>query len=115
MKNQVLSLNPYSLIHLKGFELKLNKKIIGVLSFILIIALFASYIIQANLVTKDKYLIKKKEIKVEEIAQENKKLKINFAQETSLENIEKMAQNLGFKKTSEIKYIKILEGSLVTK
>ncbi len=112
--NHTFVLNPYFILPFPS-SLKSKLKAFSILSFILIFSLLAYYVVQVNLMIKESYLIKKYEIKAERLTQQNKDLDISFAQTTSLENLEKLAQELNFKKTGEIKYIKILESSLVTK
>ena len=94
---------------------KINLKIFWVLSFCLILSFSIFYVFQVNEMVKTNYLIKIYKEKIENLSQTNKTLEINFAHITSLENIGKQAGELNFEKIRKVKYIQILESSLVTK
>jgi uncharacterized protein YxeA len=110
----VLILNP-SFILRDSFSLKrkLTLKILWILLFISIIFLLALYIFQVNSLTGENYLLKKQERNLAEIKREKEILEINFSRANSLANIENYFQNQNFKKANQVKYIQILETSIV--
>ncbi|PJE69476.1 MAG: hypothetical protein COU98_01830 [Candidatus Staskawiczbacteria bacterium CG10_big_fil_rev_8_21_14_0_10_38_10] len=113
--NHTIALNPYIL--LKNFTLgkKINLKMFWVFNFVIIISLLVFYVLQVNEITRESYLIKNHLETLENLSQESKVFEINFAQNSSLENIKKMAEELNFGKVDRVKYIQVLEGVLVTK
>ncbi len=116
--NHTISLNPYiflgrSLISKK--TIKINFKIFWFLSFVLISSLLVVYVFQINKITKEGYLIKSYIEKTNNLSQANKVLEINLANNSSLENIRKMAEDLNFEKINRVKYIQILENALVSR
>jgi len=85
------------------------------LTFILISALLVFYIFQVNSLTSQIYLFQNQERKLTEIKKENESLEIDFSKANSLVNIENYFKNQGFEKAKRVKYIQILETSVVAK
>ena len=95
--------------------LQISLKIFWVLSLISILTLLILYVFQVNSFTDENYLLKNQERKLTEIKKEKEILEINFSQARSLANIENYFQNQNFEKANQVKYIQILETSVVTK
>jgi hypothetical protein len=70
------------------------------------------YIYQINVLTKGTYLISSYKNSIEEISKENKKLEVNFAENSFLGEVLTKTQELNFEKTTAVKYIQVLESSL---
>jgi len=94
---------------------KLSLKLFWILGFVLVLSLSIFYVFQVNEITKETYLTKNYLKEIDSISQGNRILEINFAHTSYLGDIEKNVQTLNFEKVKKIKYIQILEGSLVTK
>ncbi|HUW71633.1 MAG TPA: hypothetical protein VMV66_00335 [Candidatus Humimicrobiaceae bacterium] len=95
-----------------NLRLSLALKFFWTFVSILIISLLVLYVFQINALTGENYLLTSQEKKILEIKKEAEILKIDFAKANSLANIEDYFQNRGFKKTNEVKYIRILESSV---
>jgi hypothetical protein len=96
-------------------QISINIKFFWVLIFVLIGILLIFYIFQVSAFAKEAYLIKNYEKKLKEIAEEKKKLEIEFSKLNSLENMEILVKNLGFEKVKKVDYIRVLEGVVVKK
>lgn len=94
---------------------KFSLKALWIITLISITALLIFYIFQVNFLTKETYLIQNHEKKLNQLSLENENLEINFSKLNSLENIEKYIQSQNFEKISKVKYIRVLEGTVVTK
>ena len=73
------------------------------------------YIFQVGSLTKDIYLIKDYERKLDNLSKGNETLEINFSKSNSLSNIEGFLSKENFVKSNKVKYIQILESSVVAK
>jgi len=104
-----------SLIRPFNLRRKFSFKIFWILSSIAILALSTFYILQVNSLAREKFLIESYEEKLNQLSENNEILEINFAQSSSLENIGNYLQNKNFEKVSQVKYIRILESSVVKK
>ena len=91
------------------------KKVFLTITFISILALLVFYIFQVNALTKETYLIQSCEKKLSQLSGENETLEVNFSKASSLSNIESYLQSQNFEKVSQVKYIYILESSVVAK
>lgn len=94
---------------------KLSLKIFWILGCVSVLSLSIFYVFQVNEITKETYLTKNYLKEIDSISRGNKILEINFAHISYLGDIEKNVQALNFEKVKKIKYIQILEGSLVVK
>jgi len=113
--NNTFALNHYFLLSYRmSFNRILGFKTILLLGFLLTFFLTLFYTIQYSNMMKAGFLIKNYGEKIESLYQENENLEINFASVTSLDNVKKMASELGFEKTENIRYIKVLENAFVT-
>lgn len=68
-----------------------------------------------NQLTKGTYLMQDYEKRIEILSQERKNLKIAFAESGFMGSIEQKTRELNFEKTTEIKYIQILDNSVAVK
>ena len=98
-----------------SFKWKVSLRILGILGSISIFALLVLYIFQVNSLAREVFLIEDYQKNLAQIIENNEKLEINFAKFSSLENIENYLQNQNFEKAIKIKYIRILESSVVKK
>ena len=98
-------------ITLMGF-LKINWKMVYLLSISLSLLLLVFYIFFVNELTKGTYLIKNYNKEMNNLLQENKTLEANFAESSFLGGVQDKVKKLGFEKTTEIKYKEILDNSL---
>ena len=94
--------------------LSLNLKLFWVLSLISVLALLVLYIFQVNSLTREVYFIENQEEKLKVITQENEALEIDFSRAGSLANLESYLQDKNFEKAKQVRYIQILESSVVT-
>jgi len=97
------------------YRLTLSLKLFWILSLISILALLVLYIFQVNSLTREVYFIENQEEKLKVISQENETLEIDFSRAGSLANLESYLQDKNFEKASQVRYIQILESSVVTK
>lgn len=97
------------------YRLVLNLNFLWIIIFISIISLLVIYVFQVNALTYESYLLKNQEKKLTEIKKEKENLEINFSQAHSLANIENYFQEQNFKRTNQVKYLQILETSIVAK
>ena len=104
-----LVLNPPISINLR---LNLALKVFWLFTFSSIVFLLFFYVFQINSLTGQNYILNNQEKKLAELKKEAGILKIDFAKANSLANIETYFQNQGFKKTGQIKYIRISETSV---
>jgi hypothetical protein len=83
--------------------------------FISILVLLVFYVFQVNALTEETYLVQGYEGKLSQLSEEKEALEINFSKVNSLVNIENYLLGQNFEKVSQVKYIYILEGSVVAK
>lgn len=91
------------------------KKTFLTITFISTLVLLVFYIFQVNTLANETYLIQSCEKKLSQLSGENETLEVNFSKASSLSNIENYLQNQNFEKVSQVKYIYILESSVVAK
>lgn len=113
MRNSLALSHPLSLPGYFNLRLSLNNRVILSLALTLLFLSFVFYIYQINAVISETYLINKYEKKLSELQQRNKVLEANFYSVNSLENVEKLVQNLNFEKVSKVHYIQVLAGQVV--
>jgi len=94
---------------------KLNLRIFWILGCLLILSLSVFYVFQINEITKGGYLTKNYLKEIDNLSQKSQALEINFARISSLAIVSEKVGTLNLEKVEKIKYIQILEGSLVTK
>ena len=87
-----------------------------VFTFILISSLLAIYIIQVGLFARDKYLLKSYGEELASLSKNNKFLDIDFSKMNSLSRVDQiLAENSGFVKSNNVKYIKIIDSSIASR
>jgi hypothetical protein len=109
--NYILSLNqPGQIIFKKISTIFWTMNLI----FFSFLAIF--YIFQVGTLTQKIYLIKDYEKRLEKLSKENEVLEINLSKSDSLNNIENYLLNGNFVRANpgQVKYIRILEGTVVT-
>ena len=89
----------------------MNKKFLIIIS-ILIFTPLVFHILQVNALTRETYLVKNYEKKLEQLYSESETLKVDFSKVNSLSNVDNYLQDGNFEKVTQIKYIRILEGSV---
>jgi hypothetical protein len=94
---------------------KFNFKIFYFFSIILIGALLFLYIYQINSTIQKTYLLQGYDKTMSKLQEENRNLEINVAKSNSIGNLELLVQSLNYEKVDKIKYIKVLDGSMVKK
>ena len=116
MNTAALTINPFILIASQTHFKKLSAlKIFYFFVFVSIIILSSFYIFQANVMTKETYLIQGYQRELSETAQENMDLEISFSQMNSLVNVEDLVRGLNFEKVTQVHYLKVSEGQMVAK
>lgn len=113
MDNTFILKFPLPIAQSFSLKLKFNLKLFWTLSFILIIFCLGFYLFQVNEIAKSSYLIGEYEKEKTHLSQEAGLLQANLSQVGSLENIDKLVDNLGFAPVTKIHYIKILEKTIV--
>jgi len=88
-----------------------NKKFLIIIS-ILIFTPLVFHILQVNALTRETYLVKNYEKKLEQLYSESETLKVDFSRVYSLSNVDNYLQDGNFEKVTQVKYIRILEGSV---
>ena len=101
--------NKISLISLP----RISWKMIYLLGIVALSLILIFYIFSVNKLTEGVYSIKSYNKEVNVLLQENKILRNNFANDSFLAKTQEKAKTLNFEKTKDIKYIQILENSLV--
>lgn len=92
-----------------------NIKILRFPFFILTLFCLVYYIFQVGALSQELYLIEDYENRLVMLLEKNKFLDINFSKMSSLSNIENYLMSRNFVKPSQVKYIQILESSVVSK
>ena len=93
----------------------LNINLIIALTVISGLFVLVYYIFQVGALSHNIYLFEDYERKLATLLENNKSLDINFSKMNSLSNIENYLAKSDFIKPGQVKYIQILEGSVVTK
>lgn len=109
MKNTAVS---SLIISIPVFKLSSLKKIFWILTFFFAISALVFYVFQINTFTKERYLIRDYETKINYLSQKNKILEINFSKANSLGNMGVYVQNQNFEKIENVEYIRVLEGTV---
>lgn len=77
--------------------------------------LLVSYVFGINQLTKGSYLIGNYEKKINGLTLESRELQMNFAESSFLGDIQDRVRQLSFEKTTEVKYIQVLDSALALK
>ncbi len=92
--------------------LKIPWKLVYCLLLLFSLSLLVFYIYSVNELTRGTYLIKNYNKEADSLIKENKVLENNFAETSFLGLVQEKAKQLSFEKTTEVKYVEILESSL---
>lgn len=93
----------------------LNINLAFLLTIILGIFVMVNYILLVGALSQDIFLLENYENKLATLLENNNSLDINFSKVNSLSNIEDYLARTDFIKASQVKYIQILGGSVVTR
>lgn len=93
----------------------LNINLIIALTIISGLFVLVYYIFQVGALSQNIYLLEGYERKLATLLENNNSLDINFSKMNSLSNVENYLAKSDFIKPGQVKYIQILEGSMVTK
>ena len=92
--------------------IKINWKRVYIAALACSLMLLVLYIFRVNELTQGAFLIKNYTKKIYVISQENKILESDFAESGLLGQVQERASQLGFKKTTQVTYIQMLQNSL---
>lgn len=95
--------------------LNIYTKIFKLIPFVSVVSLSIFFVFQINQVTQASYLVLEHERQIQGLSQSKENLETNFVQNSSLQDIETLAQELNFEKQGKIHYIKVLEGAVAAK
>ncbi len=90
----------------------LNWKVVYGATILSLAAGLVLYVMLINGLTQGSYLIKSYNREVDGLMTQSKDLQMNFAESGFLGNVQTRVRELSFEKTTEIKYIQILDNSL---
>ena len=93
----------------------LNINLLFILSLILGLFILVHYVWQVGALSKDIYILEDYERKLSTLFENKNYLDINFSKVNSLANIEDYLAKSNFVKATQVKYIQILGGSVVSK
>jgi len=106
---------PVSIIRGLALKIRFNLKVFWILSVILMFSLAAFYIFQVNSSANESYSIKEDQKKLDVILKELEGLKIDLTKLIVKEDFENIAEDFGFEKIGEVRYIYIQDTRMVTK
>lgn len=114
--NNVLTLNfPFSMGQSIILRRRSSLRFFWPISLLLIGVLLVLYIFQINSTIQQTYIFQNYEKKLGELRAESENLDVYTAKSVSLENLEKLVQNLNYEKSEKITYIQVPESQVVTK
>lgn len=90
----------------------INWKLICFLGFFMVSVLLTFYVYQVNYLIGGTYLISDYEKNTDSLSQETKNLEVSFAENSFLGEVLEKTQELGFQKTTAVKYIQVPDNSL---
>ena len=91
---------------------EINWKAVCFVGSFMSLALLVFYVWQINDLTRGSYVINNYEKQISKLSEENKNLEISFAEDSFLGQALLKIQALNFQKTTSVKYIQILDGSV---
>ncbi len=91
---------------------KINIKLVYALALLLSLIMLIFYIARVNQLTQGAYAIKNYNKEISGLLAKNKDLQTNFAESEFLGQALTKAQGLSFEKTTNVKYVQILQTSL---
>jgi hypothetical protein len=98
-------------IHRISFP-SINWKLVCLFGFFMASALLIFYVYQVNYLTGGTYLISNYEKEANILSQESKNIEVSFAESGFLGEVLQKTQELGFQKTTAVKYIQVPDTSL---
>ncbi len=99
----------------KTLKLSLTLKFFWVLVLAAMMALFLVCVFQLNAYTREFYLIRNQESRLQQLTQENKMLEINFSKSNSLNNMGSYVENQVFEKVNQVEYIRVFESTALAR
>ena len=104
-------------ILLQGMKRKRNfaKKILYSSAGTLVFLLLALFFFQKNTLVEARAKFEDCTRRFDELTSQNENLEIGFVEKNHLKNIENIAQQLNFEKVEKIHYIRVLEGTVVSR
>jgi len=115
MNNSLVSSFPISIFPIRLKKSTFFSKAFWLMMTLVTLALIIACVFQLNAQTRERYLIKGYENKLDQITQENRVLEINYSKTNSLDTIGTLAQNQVFEKTQKIEYIRVLDSTALAK
>jgi|GEM_PF-1661532 len=116
MKNNTLALRqPFPTVFPIGFAKKSFSKAFLTLVLLATISLLIFYVLQINYFAKETYTVQNYEKQLSQISQETESLEISFSDQDSLAKVDGYLQGNNFQKTSQTKFIQLLESTVVAK
>lgn len=91
---------------------KINWKIVYFLGILFCFSMVVFYVLLVNQLTGGTYVIKSYNKQIITLINENKSLEDSFAESGFLGNVQEKTKELSFEKTTQVKYVQILENSL---
>ena len=92
-----------------------GKKTFYISTFILLPILLALFFVQENKLVKERNLFENYTKRTIELTNKNGDLEMGFLEKNHLENIKIIAKELNFEKAEKIHYIRVLEGTVVSR
>jgi hypothetical protein len=90
----------------------INWKLACLSGFFMASVLLIFYVYQVNYLTGGTYLISRYEKEAKGLSEEGKNLEVSFAENNFLGGVLQKTQDLGFQKTTAVKYIQLPDNSL---
>ena len=113
--NNILALNPPSILRPLAIRWKFNLKALWLLSFSLVAFLVVFQIFQINEITKASFLISTQEKQLAGFSQESQRLNANFSHLNSLTNLETLLNNLNYVEVGQVHYLRVPGSTVVAK
>ncbi len=92
--------------------IKINWKLVYFLAILFSSIMLIFYIFRVNELIQGAYLVKNYNKEVSDLLAENRNLQANFAESDFLGRAQERTKELSFQKTTNVKYIQILQSSL---
>lgn len=109
----ITALNYFSFKNkIKLADLKINWKSFYLAGIILFALMIASCVFLVGELTRGTYLIERYNKEINILVEKNRALKTQLAETEFFERIAQRSENLNFRKTTEIKYVQVLDNSL---
>jgi len=93
----------------KTLKFSLTLKFFWLLAAAALFSLFIVCVFQLNSYTREFYLIRNQESRLQQLTQENKMLEINFSKANSLNNMSGYVENQSFERANKVEYIWVFE------